>query len=281
MSTFMLRVERITGLLLFWAVVLFFLAFTLIPVIWGALGSAKVGDEMFASPFSVLPHSVTFVNYLTILTDKEFIESIVNTIVVAGIVTGLALVFGGAGAYALGRYEFRGRKVLRYLILMMNVFPAIAILPALAALVRDLGLNGSLLSLVIVYPLTILPIMIWSTIAFFRALPPDIEEAAAMDGATVWQLFFWVIIPISAPVLLTNGLLVFVTMWSEYLLALTFTSVDPTARTLTVAIKYLKDRYTPGQMMAAAMVASLPLVLLIFFLQRNFIRNTTEGGVKG
>lgn len=281
MNTVMLRVERFTGRLLFWLVMLFFLAFTLIPVIWGGLGSAKVGDEMFASPFTVLPRSVTFQNYLTILTDKEFIESILNTIIVAGIVTGLALVFGGAGAYALGRFEFRGRNLMRYLILMMNVFPAVAILPALAALVRDLGLNGSLLSLVIVYPLTILPIMIWSTIAFFRALPPDVEEAAAMDGATVWQLFFRIIVPLSAPVLLTNGLLVFVTMWSEYLLALTFTSVDPTARTLTVAIKYLKDRYTSGQMMAAAIVASIPLVLLIFFLQRNFIRNTTEGGVKG
>src|SRR5258708_1816204 len=281
MSTFMLRVERITGRVLFWAVVLFFLAFTLIPVIWGGLGSAKVGDEMFASPFSILPRTVTFQNYLTILTDKEFIESIVNTIVVAGVVTGLALGFCGAGADALGRFEFPGRDPLRFPFLLLNVFPPLAPFPPLAALVRDLGLNGSILSLVIVYPLTILPIMIWSTIAFFRALPPDIEEAAAMDGATVWQLFFRVIIPLSAPVLLTNGLLVFVTMWSEYLLALTFTSVDPTARTLTVAIKFLKDRYTPGQMMAAAIVASFPLVLLIFFLQRNFIRNTTEGGVKG
>ncbi|HEX2619821.1 MAG TPA: ABC transporter permease subunit, partial [Phototrophicaceae bacterium] len=165
--------------------------------------------------------------------------------------------------------------------LLMSLFPTIAVLPGLLSVITQLNLTGSIVSLIITYPIFTLPNTVWTLIVFFQGMPADIEQAAYVDGATTIQLFTRVLLPLALPVLLTTGLLTFVGVWSEYLLAQAFTAINPEARTVTVAIKFLAGQLTDGQLMAAAVTLSVPLLLVIFFTQRHFLQNTTEGAVKG
>lgn len=271
----------LSGRIVFWIVVLVFIVYTLIPFYWAINTSLKTTREYRATPVTYVPDSPTFQNYQTALRNQEFITSILNSFIVAGTGTLFAIIIGGGAAYAMGRYKFYGRNMMRYVILSMNLFPTIAVLPSLLQIVTDLGFSGSIMSLIITYPIFTLPLTTWNLIAFFQTLPPDIEQAAYVDGASTFQLFYRILLPLTIPVLLTTGLIVFVSFWSEYLLALTFTAVNPEARTVTVAIKFLKEPLGDTGLMAASVILSIPLILIIFYTQRRFITNTTEGAVKG
>lgn len=265
----------------FWVIVVIFIIYTLVPFYWAINSSLKTSGEYRATPVTYYPDSPTFQNYQTALRNQEFITSIVNSFIVAGSGTLFAIIIGGGAAYALGRYHFYGRRFMRYVILSMNLFPTIAVLPSLLQIVTDLGFSGNIMSLIITYPIFTLPLTTWNLITFFQTLPPDIEQAAYVDGASTFQLFYKILLPLTIPVLLTTGLIVFVSFWSEYLLALTFTAVNPNARTVTVAIKFLKSPLGDTGLMAASVILSIPLILIIFFTQRRFITNTTQGAVKG
>lgn len=272
---------RLLGRIGFWLLVIVFIIYTVVPFYWAVNTSFKSNSEIVTTPITYLPGNFTVENYETAFRSSEFIGSIVNSFIVAGLGTILALVIGGGAAYAMGRFRFYGRTTMRYVILSMNLFPTIAVLPSLLDIVTDLGLTGNILSLLITYPLFTIPLTTWNLIVFFQGLPPDIEQAAYVDGATPFQLFTRILIPLTIPVLLTTGLIVFVSFWSEYLLALTFTAANPDSYTVTVAISLLRDQFTDGGLMAAAVILSVPLILIIFYTQRRFITNTTEGAVKG
>jgi trehalose/maltose transport system permease protein len=265
----------------FWIVVLFFMAYSVFPFYWAINTSLKTDNEISRTPITVTPRNPTVENYRSIAANTEFMTSIVNSALVATGATLLSVIIGGLAAYALGRYRFQGRRMMRYVVLLMSLFPTIAVLPGLLSVVSDMGLTGSILSLIITYPIFTLPTTTWALIVFFQGLPADIEQAAYVDGANTMQLFTRILLPLALPVLLTTGLLTFVGVWSEYLLALAFTAINPEARTVTVAIKFLAGQLSDGELMAAAVFLSVPLILVIYFTQRQFIRNTTEGAVKG
>lgn len=264
-----------------WAVVIFFVLYSISPFYWAINTSFKTPVENNQSPATPFPEDPTLANYNMVLNDEVFIRSIVNSAATAFGATMIAVVFGGLAAYALGRYNFRGRSLMRYLILLMTLFPTIAVLPSLFNIITSIGLNGSILSLILTYPMFTLPITTMPMIVFFRNLPQDIEQAAYIDGASTLQMFSRILLPISLPVLFTSGFITFVGVWSEYLLALAFTSANQSSWTVTVAIKFLASQFTAGQMMAAAMILSLPLIIAIFITQRQFVSNKTEGAVKG
>ncbi len=272
---------RIVSRLAFWLIVLMLIIYTLIPFYWAINTSFKTPQEITVAPATYFPETLTVNNYQAAFNNQEFITSILNSFIVAGSGTLLALVIGGGAAYALGRYKFYGRNAMRYTILAMNLFPTIAVLPGLLEIVTNLGLSGNIMSLIITYPIFTLPLTTWNLVVFFQTLPPDIEQAAYVDGASSFQLFYKILLPLTIPVLLTTGLIVFVSFWSEYLLALTFTAINPDARTVTVAIKFLRGPLGEGGLMAASVILSVPLILIIFYTQRRFITNTTEGAVKG
>jgi len=266
---------------IFILIVLVFIIYTLVPFYWAISTSLKGSSELTTTPVSYFPNEPVLDNYDRALANDEFIASIINSFIVAGTGTVFALIIGGGAAYGLGRFKFYGRTFMRYVILSMNLFPTIAVLPALLDIVSDLGVSGDIMSLIITYPIFTLPLTTWSLIIFFQRLPADIEYAAYVDGATPFQLFYRILLPLSVPVLLSTGLIVFVSFWSEYLLALTFTAENPDARTVTVAIKFLRSPLGDGGIMAASVILSIPLILIVFYTQRHFIRNTTEGAVKG
>jgi trehalose/maltose transport system permease protein len=275
------RLFALAQRLAFWAVVLLFVFYSASPFYWAINTALKTDAERAQYPATAIPQQPTTDNFARVLDNQDFLVSIVNSALVALGATLLSVAVGGLAAYALGRFNFRGRRMMRYVILLMSLFPTIAVLPSLFILITDLGLSGSILSLILTYPIFTLPGTTWTLIVFFRNLPPDIEQAAFVDGANTFQLFVRVLMPISAPVLLTSGLITFVGVWSEYLLALAFTAADKSARTVTVAIKFLAGQLTPGELMAASVLLSIPLMLVIFYTQRRFITNTTEGAVKG
>jgi trehalose/maltose transport system permease protein len=265
----------------FVVVVTLFAIYSVFPFVWGILNSLNANSDTPQTVTAMLPEQITLNNYGVALTNGIFLRAILNSLLIATGATLLSLALGGLAAYALGRYKFYGRNAMRYLILAMNLFPTIAVLPGLLNIVRDLGLTGNITALIITYPIFTLPTITWSMITFFQRLPYEIEQAAYVDGANTWQLFSRVLLPLSFPVLFTTGVITFVGTFSEYLLALSFVSAEPDSFNVTVAIDFLRGQVSTGELMAMAVVLSVPLLIVIYFTQRQAIKETTEGGVKG
>jgi trehalose/maltose transport system permease protein len=204
---------------------------------------------------------------------------------VSGFTVVTSLVIGSFAAYALGRLQFRGRTIMLYAVLAMTMFPQISILSGLFAIVNDLGLYGTLGAMIATYPILTLPFTVWTLTTFFRGLPAELEQASLVDGATTFQTFYMILLPLTAPALVTTGLLAFISAWNEFLFALTFTSIAPEARTVPVAIAVFSgqvSRQDPiAEIMAASVVVTVPLIVLVLIFQRRIVEGLTAGAVKG
>ena len=187
-------------------------------------------------------------------------------------------------AYALARVRFKGRGALLFTILSVSMFPQIAVLAGLFEMVRGLGLYNNLLSLILAYMIFTLPFTVWVLTTFMRDLPIELEEAAVVDGAKPHQIIFKVFMPLMWPALVTTGLLAFIAAWNEFLFALTFVSNDA-QRTVPVAIALLSgatEQEIPwGPIMAASVIVTVPLVILVLIFQRRIVAGLTAGAVKG
>lgn len=268
----------------FYALLLVIVVFTLFPFYWAFNSSFKTEQELFM-PASYFPRNFTTINYESALTNDKFIRALGNSSLVSGITVTLALVVGAFAAYALGRLEFRGRKIMLYLVLSMTMFPQISILSGLFIIVREAGVYGSPLAMIMTYPIFTLPFTVWVLTSFFQGLPAEIEQAAYVDGATSFQTFYLIMLPLTAPALVTTGLLAFIAAWNEYLYALTFTLTSPTSQTVPVAIALFSGkiaRQEPiAEVMAAAMIVTFPLLILVFAFQNRIMAGLTAGAVKG
>lgn len=275
---------QILNRMMFFAVVILVAVYALFPFYWAFNTSFKGEDEMF-SRATYLPQNPTLINYESVFNNKAFVRSLVNSAFVSGSTALLAIVIGSFAAYALGQLRFRGRTVILYVILTMTMFPRISILSGLYSIVRDLDIFGTQLALVFSYPVFTLPFAVWVLTSFFQGLPKEIEEAALVDGATPMQTFRLILLPLTAPALVTTGLLAFITSWNEYLYALNFTLTNPEAHTVPVVIAQFSgtvSRQEPiAEIMAAAMVVTLPLVVLVLIFQNRIVAGLTSGAVKG
>ncbi len=196
----------------------------------------------------------------------------------------LSLLLGVTAAFALSRVAFRGRGMLLMTILGVSMFPQVAVLSGMFAIIRSLGLYNNLFSLVISYMIFTLPFTVWVLTTFMRDLPKELEEAAIMDGATPWQIIFKIFMPLMWPALVTTGLLAFIAAWNEFLFALTFTLTN-SERTVPVAISMLSGasefELPWGNIMAASVIVTVPVVLLVLIFQRRIVSGLTAGAVKG
>jgi trehalose/maltose transport system permease protein len=271
--------------------ILFILLYLLFPFYWAVNSSLKTEAQLFMTPATAIPRdpvtlevSPTFRNYLTVLRDGQFLRGLANSSIVATATTALALVAGSFAAFALGKLRFRGRKPVLYLILAMTMFPQVTVLTGLYAVISALGLPARV-SMIFSYMLFTLPFTTWVLTSFFKNLPLALMESAQVDGATPFQTFRLILLPLTAPALVTTGLLAFIAAWNEYLFALTFTSIDPTARTVPVAIAYFAGavaRQEPfGEIMAAATLVTVPLVVLVLAFQHRIVAGLTAGAIKG
>ncbi len=258
--------------------------YALFPFYWAFITSFKSENEMFKSA-TYLPQEPTLQNYSYVFRDDTFITALQNSALISTVTSMFALVAGSFAAYALGRLRFKGRVILLYVVLSMTMFPAISILSGLYTIVRELGFFGTSLSLIITYPVFTLPFTVWVLTSFFRGLPAEIEQAAIVDGATPFQTFRLILLPLTAPALVTTGLLAFVLSWNEYLFALNFTATNPSAQTVPVVIAQFSGQFSEqepiAEIMAAAMVVTIPLVVLVLIFQKRIVEGLTAGAVKG
>ncbi len=277
-------VSRIVQKVFFWLLIAFILVYTLFPFYWAVVSSITPTNDLYVYPVRFWPQSFTWEHYQAVFENGGFMRALLNSTIVSFGTVILALLLGTLAAYAMGRLKFRGRTPILYLILSMTMFPAIAIIGSLFTFMQQFELYNTLHGLIIVYLTFSLPFIVWVLTNFFRAMPPELEQAALVDGATPMRALWQILLPMAVPGLVTTGLLAFIAAWSEYLFALTFTIGD-NARTVQVAIA----SFTGNQQfelpfakrMAAAVVVTLPLIVGVLIVQRRIVSGLTAGAVKG
>lgn len=259
------------------------IVYTVFPVYWALSTSLTEPAEIGRVPISYFPESPTLQAYRAVLQDRMFLAGLRNSFIVAGSATALSLLLGSLAAYGLGRYRFRGRGTMMALILSMTMFPQIAIVGSLYTMVGNVGLYNTRTALVVTYLLTTLPFTVWVLTMFFRALPRELEESAYVDGAGPLRTFWSVLLPLAAPGMATTGLLALITSWNEYLFALSFT-IDERARTVPVVVAQFRGatrfEIPWGEIMAGSLIATVPLLVIVFLFQRRIVAGLTAGAVK-
>ncbi len=268
--------------IVFAALVAIIVTVSLFPFYYAVISSLKGGADMFLVEY--LPSRPTFENFRDIFTQQSFLTNILNSVMVAAGSVSLALFLAVTASYALARVSFRGKGLLLLTILSVSMFPQVAVLSGLFELLRYVGLFNRLPGLVFANMVLTLPFTVWVLTTFMRDLPKEIEEAAIMDGAKPWRIVTRVFLPMMWPSLVTTGLLSFISAWNEFLFALTFTLTE-NARTVTVAISQITgsglDELPWGKIMAASVVVTVPLVVLVLIFQRKIVAGLTAGAVKG
>ena len=261
------------------ALILFYSAF---PFYYAVISSLKSGSALFAVDY--LPRHWEWENYLAVFREQPYAVNILNSVLVATAVVALSLLLAVGAAYALARIEFRGRGLLLITVLAVSMFPQVAVLSGLFEMIRLLGLYNHLGGLTLSYFIFTLPFTVWILSAFMRDLPRELEEAAVLDGAGPLTIVFRVFLPLMGPALVSTGLLAFIAAWNEFLFALTFTLTNE-QRTVPVAIALISgasEHELPwGRIMAASVIVTLPLILLVLAFQRRIVVGLTAGAVKG
>ncbi|MDX1646271.1 MAG: carbohydrate ABC transporter permease [Longimicrobiales bacterium] len=263
------------------SVVVLLLAAAAFPLYWTVRSSLVSEASLFQHP-SLLPSPLTLEHYRALFQVRRFWLPIRNSLVVAGATTLLSVTLGSVCAYALARLRFRGRALLLSFLLAVAMFPQISIVSPLYLLLREVGLIDSYPGLVMPYLTFAMPLTVWLLVGYFRQLPPDLEEAAYVDGAGRFRTFWEIILPLSLPGLATTAILTFLYSWNEFLFALSFT-VGPERQTVPVAIALFRGRYQVpwGEILAGVVVATLPVALLVVMFQRGIVSGLTAGAVKG
>jgi trehalose/maltose transport system permease protein len=268
----------------FWLLIAAIFIYAIFPFYWAIRSAFTPEGELFRTPVDYFPKHPTLANFREALSTPTFQHALINSTIVAGSVTLISLAIGSLAAYALGRFRFRGRSAVLYLMLSMTIFPQIAILGALYTMITRFHLYDQLGALILSYMIFTLPFTVWVLTSFMRGLPGDLEEAAYVDGATPLQVFYKVLLPLIAPGLVTTGLLAFIAAWNEYLYALSFIQT-PQKYTVTLAITTFQGKsgfQQPwGEIMAATVIVTLPLIVATLVLQRRILAGLTAGAVKG
>ncbi len=267
---------------LLWIGVALIILFCLFPFYWLINVSLRTGPDLSSS--SIVPPNPTLANYESIFRNDDFITALKNSAIVSLITTALAITIGSFAAYALARLRFKGKFFLLAVILSVTTFPGIAIAAPLFKLWTDINLYNTIPGLVIPYLTFALPLAIYILTSFFREIPKDLEEAALVDGASRFQAFYKVVVPLAAPGMATAAILTFIFAWNEFLLAITLTS-SADARTVPASIAFFTGstqfEKPLGTVSAASVVISIPLILLVLLFQRRIVAGLTAGAVKG
>src|ERR671925_106099 len=265
-----------------WSIaILVVLFYALIPVVRIASLSLKtpeeVADRKFFSGFS-------FDNYDVIFSDDTFINALINSIGIASIATAISIVLAAMAAYATSRLDFTGKALILSGALAVAMFPPISIVGSLFDMWRSIGLYDTWPGLIIPYMTFTLPLAIYTLSAFFREIPWELEQAASIDGATPFQAFRKVIVPLAAPGVFTTAILVFIFAWNDFLFAVSLTSTN-SAQTVPAAISQFPGEsqfaQPTGSIAAAAVVVTIPIIIMVFMFQRRIVAGLTAGAVKG
>jgi multiple sugar transport system permease protein len=267
---------------LFYLMIAGFLFIILFPFLWQLITSLKPPGELFGDhafrPFIDHP---TLENYKRVFTQRPFHLYLWNSFVVASLTTVYCIVIASFAAYAIARLHFRGKTVVLGLVLAVSMFPQIATISPIFLFMQSVKLTNSYLGLIIPYTTFALPLAVWNLTTFFQKIPHDLEEAAKVDGATVLQTFRKVIVPLAVPGTFTTAILVFIAAWNEFFFALTI-NTDEAMKTVPPGIAMFQGQYTVpwGEISAASIIVTIPLVIMVLIFQRRIISGITAGAVK-
>jgi multiple sugar transport system permease protein len=263
----------------------FFLVFVIIffagPFLWQIITSLKPASELATLP-PILPSNPTFENYAYVFEERPFLRIVLNSFIVATSTTFLSLGIGSLAAFALAKLEMKGKSVVLLIILSASMFPSISIVAPLFVLVRALHLRDTLFALIFTYTVFALPFTIWVLTNFFKSIPNEIYLASRVDGCTIFQSFYRIVLPLSAPGLFSTAILVFIFSWNEFLFALVFTATVA-SRTAPVEIALFPGIHEVpwGEMAAASVVVTIPVVVLVFLFRQIIIEGIIMGAIKG
>jgi trehalose/maltose transport system permease protein len=279
-----LTTQRIFGRIGLYTLVALISLFCLFPFYFAIVTSLKSGTELF-SP-SLWPSAPTIKNYISLFTvaEQPFARHIFNSLGVSFMVVVVSLFLGVTAAYALGRITFKGKGLILLTVLAVSMFPQVAVLSGMFELMQAIGFYNHWWGLTLPYMIFTLPFTVWVLTTFVRDLPKELEEAAIMDGCSPWGIITKVFLPVMWPALVTTGLLAFIAAWNEFMFALTFV-LDNSQRTVPVSISLISgaDKYEIpwGKIMAASVLVTVPLIVLVLAFQRKIVGGLTSGAVKG
>jgi len=258
-----------------------FVALALGPVLWAVVTSLLPLRALTAQPIDLDPRNLTLENYALVLDgSRSLFAGLRNSLIVALFTAGLGLVLGSTAAYALARLSLPASNQLLLLILATQMFPGIVIAIPLFLVMSRLGLLDRHLGLIVIYLSFTLPIIIWILKGFFESIPIGLERAAAVDGASPMQTFRHIVLPISLPPLFATGVFAFIESWNEFFFAIILTRIN--VKTAPIAIAEFSGQYQTlyGQMLASAVLASLPVVVLAVLFRRYILEGFVEGAIK-
>lgn len=254
-----------------------------LPLVWMIITSIKPQSELFLIPPAFFPEEITFEHYHRLLTETPFLTYLRNSVILAGGTTVLVIVVATLGAHSLVSFSYRGRETLAGAVLFTYLLPSVVLVIPLYFLMAALGLVNSLLSLVIAYTTFALPYALWLLRSFMSAIPPDLEAAAMVDGASRFRAFIDVILPQAAPGIISTALFTAILAWNEYLFALVLINSDASRPLTTGVMSMLVTSFNIewSLLMAASVMMSVPLLVVFVFLQKYLTRGFGAGAVKG
>jgi multiple sugar transport system permease protein len=254
----------------------------LAPVLWIFSLSFKAGDDINNKKF--WPTNFSTENYETVFNTPLFTSALRNSIGISLIATILSVAIATVAAYAIARLDFPGKRTVLSIALAIAMFPAVSLVGPLFNIWRNVGLYDTWLGLIIPYMSFTLPLSLWTLSAFFREIPWEMEEAAQMDGATPWQAFRKVIVPLAAPGVFTAAILAFFFAWNDFVFAISLTSTN-SARPVPAALAFFTGasqfQQPAGAISAAAVVVTIPVIVLVLLFQKKIVAGLTNGAVKG
>jgi multiple sugar transport system permease protein len=252
-----------------------------VPLFWMVTTAIKTNKELYED-FTYLPRRPTLENFVRVIEREDLLTNIRNSLVVGLSTTAVTVIVSAFAAFSIVRYRYRGRELIGRFILFKYVLPTAMLFVPLYAIVTALGLGNTLQSLILTYLSFTVPFCTWMLMGYFRSIPAELEEHAMVDGCTKMGALVRILLPLSAPGLVASAIFSFTLAWNEFLLALVFTS-DQTTMTVPIKLSMMVvgDQYIWGQLMAGAILASIPITVLYFIGQRFVVKGLAAGAVKG
>ena len=261
---------------------LFLVLLIAFPFFWLLLGSFKTMRELFAVPIAFWPEQWRLDNYFEVFRAEPFGRYILNSFCIASIATLVVVFASSLASYSMARVNIKGKKLILMLVLTVALLPPITLLNPIYQMLANLNALNTWRGLALVMASIELPTAIWLLTSFFQSIPMELEESAMLDGASMVRTYTSIIFPLVSPGVFTVSIMTFITVWNNYLFASVFNQRQM-ARTVTVGLTMIEtEAYRPWHVIsAAAIISSIPLIIMVLLMQKRIISGMTEGGVKG
>ncbi len=274
-----------------WGLLLIYLVYTLVPMIWLFLSTIQTEASLLTLPTRLIPSEVTLGNYVDIFKpaafgqnsgESTFLLALRNSVVVCIGTTVVAMVFGTMAAYAFARFNIPQKRTLLLIVLGSQLLPAVSLIIPLFRMFKTAQLLDTVLTLILAYSTFSLPFVVWIMAGYFQSVPRELEEAARIDGASRFQAFLRVALPLAVPGLSATAVFTLLNAWDEFFFALIFTSTYA-SKTLPVALAEFIGRHSVnwGLLVTGGFIASLPPILLSLVFYRYIVSGLSAGGLKG